>query len=396
MKLLKLLLKYKIAFLIIILTCFLAGYFFTENVYNYNNARYVYVFNSQNTELDRFLEEAYFESTITKIKEHNEANPENKISYANIDYKAMVKSASLNKEEFYEYSVLQRFFPNIIRSSNGTVNSGDNRVKTYLTLMFSYNEDVNIEFIDIKAINRVNPYMVGGISGLASLILILVLAFIGVVINKEQIAIEDNLNIYKSVFHKSYWKKSAKFISNVRNLCTISVLFALMVLCKFIPIPSGFGGLGLGLTYLVFATIAMIYGPICGLFIGFCSDILGYLLTQGGQVFFIGYTLDAMLTGFIYGVCFYKKKITFANCLIARFFVNIIINVGLGCLWWKIIYNLDFNGYIAYMTLTSLPKNIIYLLPQSILLYIVFKALSKPLMAFNLLDRRIGENISLF
>ena len=146
---------------------------------------------------------------------------------------------------------------------------------------------------------------------------------------------------------------------------------------------------------MFFATICLIYGPICGLFIGFCSDVIGYFI-HPSNVFFLGYTLDAMLSGFIYGLCFYKKRITFANCFIARFFVNIFINVGLGSLWWKILYKLNFEAYLAYMGLTSFPKNVLYLLPQSILLFLVIKALSKPLTSFGLIDQKISENIGLF
>ncbi|MDE6407384.1 MAG: folate family ECF transporter S component, partial [Anaeroplasmataceae bacterium] len=209
------------------------------------------------------------------------------------------------------------------------------------------------------------------------------------------IEVEDNQVVYKSIFHKSYWKDSIGFINNVKKMCTISILFACMILCKFLPIPSGFGSLGISFTYLFFGIICWIYGPLCGIFIGFCSDILGYFINPGG-IFFMGYTLDAMLAGFMYGICFYKKRITFANCFIARAFVNLFINVGLGSLWWKMIYNLDWDAYLTYMSLTSLPKNILYLLPQSILLFILFKAISKPLASFGLIDQRVSENISLF
>ena len=129
---------------------------------------------------------------------------------------------------------------------------------------------------------------------------------------------------------------------------------------------------------------------------GFCSDILGYYLFQGGSIFFLGYTLSAMITGFIYGVFFYKKKITFTNCLLARFFVNIFINVVLGSIWWKIVYGLDVEAMKVYVLLTSLPKNTLYLLPQSILLFIVLKALAKPLAKFGLLHDKIAENVELF
>ena len=61
-------------------------------------------------------------------------------------------------------------------------------------------------------------------------------------------------------------------------MCLIAVLFALQILMKFVSIPSGFANLGIGLTYLIFAYICLIYGPIWGLIIGCGSDIVGFIM----------------------------------------------------------------------------------------------------------------------
>lgn len=394
MRIIVILKKYWLSFLAMTLTIFLCGFFFTEYVYNSFNARYVYCFNSSEGNAEQLLNSQFYDDTFLKIDDYNKENPEHKISYANIDYEEMLQKAELiHENETYQFSVLKKYFPNIIKK-NGTVNEGNNRVKNYFNLVCKYG-NLDVEFINIEIMKYQNPYIIGGIcSGVFLFIMILFCCFSTKSLN--HISLEDNKTIYKSVFHKTYWKSSLSFSKSIKSICLISLLFALMLLCKFIPIPSGFGSLGIGLTYLVFATICLIEGPVCGLFIGFCSDVLGHFMTHGGQAFFIGYTLDAMLSGLIYGLCFYKKRITFVNCLTARFFVNIFINVGLGCLWWKIFYKLDWNGYLAYLTLTSLPKNILYLLPQSILLYILFRLLAKPLAKFNLIDDRISESVSLF
>ena len=47
---------------------------------------------------------------------------------------------------------------------------------------------------------------------------------------------------------------------------------------------------------------------------GIFSDILGFVLTgSNGGVFNLGYTLQAAMTGFIYGICLYKSKISFSK-----------------------------------------------------------------------------------
>lgn len=391
---LRLLKKYALGIVVVIATFFLLGYFFTDYVYNANSSRFLLELESDE-DLSCLLETEFYDSVFEKIDAYNDIHLDKPISYAKIDYDKLLKKAELNfKEDVYEFTFLKKYFPNVIRK-NGTINSSDMRVMNYFTLIFK-EADLDVSIQKIEVIHYQNPYIIGSISFGSSAVIILLLLLIGSFTQYKKEEIEDNQNIFKSIFHKKYWVSSLEFTKNVRSLCTCSILFTLMMLCKFIVIPSGFGSLGLGLTYLVFATICLIYGPVCGLFIGCCSDTLGYFLTQGGQVFFPGYTLDAMLSGFIYGLCFYKKKITFSNCLLARFFVNILINVGLGCCWWKIVYQLNWDGYITYLTLTSLPKNILYLLPQSILLFVLFKLLSKPLAAFHLIDEKIAQNITLF
>lgn len=391
---LKRLKKYGISLFAVVATFFLLGYFLTDFVFNATQARYVYVFSSEEDYSNYLLQSEFYDTVFQKIDEHNKQHPEDTISYAKIDYQALVSKATLEKKNgVYEFSFLKKYFPNMIKK-NGTINQSDNRVVNYFNLIFKQG-GLEASFISVRIDHYQNPYWIGGICSGAVLFIFLVLLclFPSHTLKAE---IEDNQTIFHSVFHKGYWKNSLQFAKSVKSLCMCSVLFTLMMLCKFIKIPSGFGSLGLGLTYLVFATICLIYGPVCGLFIGFCSDTFGYFLTQGGQVFFLGYTLDAMLSGFIYGLFFYKKKITFTSCLMARFFVNIGINVGLGGFWWKIIYQLDWNGYVTYLTLTSIPKNVLYLLPQSILLFIVFKLLSKPLASFQLIDEKIAQNITLF
>ena len=386
--------KYLISSLVVLLTFFLMAFFITEYFYNTNKAKYVYVFDTNSEKIEEVITVDFFDSVINKINEYNKT-AEKKISYANIEYADMLEESELRHNEHYELVIKQKYFPTTVKS-NGLVNVSENRAVKYFNLIFSYCDD-EITFVELKVEKYVNPFLVGGITAGATLLIIVgFMVFLYIVKGIFISNIEDNEEIYFSIFHKSYWRKSTQFFKKVKDLCMISILFAMMLICKLIPIPSGFGSLGLGLTYLFFSVISLVYGPLCGILIGFCSDILGFVLFQGGSVFFFGYTISAMLTGFIYGVFFYKKKITFTNCLLARFFVNIVINVVLGSVWWGIVYNLEGEALRTYTMLTALPKNIIYLLPQSILLFIVFKMIAKPLARFGLIDNKIANNVELF
>lgn len=394
LRMLKYLKAYAFSFMLLIVMFFVLGYFICDYGYNSLNARYVYRFSSDGNDLNYLLESGFYDSVFETIDEYNK-NSDKKISYAKIEYIEMLKSAELKLDNgVYEYSVRRSFFPNTVKESNGLVNESINRCSKYLSLVFSYAED-EIHFIDIKLINYQNPFIIGLFSSLGGFILIFLVMVIASIKEKEIIEIADNERIFKTPFHKKYWILANDFLKKVKNISTISILFALMMICKLIPIPSGFGSLGLGFTYLVFAIITMIYGPLCGLVVGMLSDIIGFFMGSGG-IFFLGYTLNSMLAGFTYGICFYRTKVTFTKCLMARVVVNIFINVILGSIWWMMIYSLSFEQMMTYLLITALPKNIIYLLPQSILLFIVLKSLGNVLYRFGYIEEEIGMHISLF
>ncbi|MDE5546576.1 MAG: ECF transporter S component, partial [Anaeroplasmataceae bacterium] len=293
MKFLKLISQYKISIIVFIFVFFLAGFFITESLYNANQAKYIYCFASDKEDVSLIVDVDFYEDVFKQIEENNklaetDANYK-KISYAKIDYKSMLKfSKIIKKDGKYELQIQKKYFPNIVSSTTGKVNVSENRIKNYFNLILSYT-NYEASFQEVRLEQNINPWMVGGICAGACTV-VLFLLFLGYSLySKENIEVEDNQVIYRSIFHKAYWKDSLRFINSVKKMCTISILFACMLLCKFIPIPSGFGSLGIGFTYLFFGIICWIYGPLCGLFIGFFSDILGYFINPGG-IFFMGYT----------------------------------------------------------------------------------------------------------
>jgi ECF transporter S component (folate family) len=168
-------------------------------------------------------------------------------------------------------------------------------------------------------------------------------------------------------------------------MCLIAVLFALQLCLKLVSLPSGFSNLGIGLTYLIFSTIAMIYGPIWALIIGFLSDVIGFYIIPTGGVFHLGFTLQAMLSGFLYAIFLYKTDLRFSKVLLCRLIINILINGIYGAILMSSILGFDFAGTVTYMLSVALPKNIIYLFPQAILMYYFLKGLSPVLKRRNII-----------
>ncbi len=216
------------------------------------------------------------------------------------------------------------------------------------------------ERYSVDKINNINPYI---ISGLLSIIVCVVFCFV----------IKNDEKIEFKIFTKNYWITASKENKKVKNLTFMALLLSLQLISKFIPIPSGFGDLGIGIAYLFLATNCMLFGPVAALMIGATGDVIGHFISPSGT-FYFGYTLNAMIAAFMYGICFYKTKITFTKVLISRIVVNLFVNVVLGTLWFSQLFNLTDEMSKTYMLYISLPKNLFYLIPQSIVLFLVIKS----------------------
>ena len=139
------------------------------------------------------------------------------------------------------------------------------------------------------------------------------------------------------------------------------------------------------------------------LIIGALSDIIGYYITPQNGPMFIGYTIQACLSCFVYSLCFFRTKITFTKVLLSRLIVNMLFNVILGSFSQAFIYiqmgtispEIYMQTVSIYMLTFELPKNIVYLIPQTMLLFIIFKSLIPVLSRYKLIDSKIKDNITI-
>ena len=224
-----------------------------------------------------------------------------------------------------------------------------------------------------------------------TLVLVLGYKFIDKIEREEEIF--DNETVYKTPFHKSYWKHSALELKSVKKMVIMALLLALTLVSKLIVLPSGFGTLGFRFGLIFLSVAAMIGGPVPALIIGALSDILGFFLFESGSGAFNPiFTLSAMLSCFIYGLCFYRTNISFTKCLIARLFVNFICNFLIEGFGQIIVYDYKFS----WLYLTSLPKQVAYLIPQSIIIFIVLITVAPIAADTNFIDEKIKQGISLF
>ena len=389
----KYLLNNKVKLMVILLVCFLFSFLTIEFV-NQNRAYYQATFEVSNIETfeDELLVDENFLNAIKNSAE----------KYKNIDVEEMLE------KKHFTYTIEQntitietkiKYYDDFFLSSSNSVGT---RAKMFIkdSVLKIAGEDNKVVFENPNDIvirhKYINRWTFSFIFTAFTLLVELIVSIFLYNKQKEEIKyVYDNETMFATCFHKKYWKLSINPFVKVRDITVIAMLFALMLASKMLPLPSGFGDLGISFTYLFFAIICMIYGPVYGFVVGVFSDIIGFFMPNGGGIFNLGYTLQAALTGVIYGLFLFKTKITFTKVLTARIIVNFIMNVIYGSFLYIFVYYVDdtmtLTRYLelvkSYALLLSLPKNIIYLLPQSLLLYYVIKVTLPIFARYHLIDK---------
>ena len=144
-------------------------------------------------------------------------------------------------------------------------------------------------------------------------------------------------------------------------IATVLGFFKLVVIPELIEIRFAFMPIGMS---------GMLFGPFIGGMVGALADVLGYLVNPTGP-FFPGFTIATAISGVIYGVFLYKKKVTIPRVMLAQAVESVVVSLLLNSLNLSILYG---NGFIAVLT----PKIIkaIALYPfKTALLYLVLIAM---------------------
>ena len=350
--------RYWVTMLAVIGMFFCIGFFITKTITSFNDDYY-----SVNIVTDNITEEDvdvdFFYEGIVGKKIYTKAKIVAFFENNDIKVKENNKGLTISiKKEYFESE-----------NDETEADSNERFVKVVSYSALNFDENAEIKIVDSTRYLYLNGLVMATFG-------VVIFVVVMLIIRKRLTAPSDEIyssgKIFRFPFSKAYWKSAFDEVRKLKifDMCLISILFSLQILIKFIDLPSGFGALGLSLTYLIFAYISLIYGPIWGIIIGCGSDIVGFLMQPSR--FHPGYTIQAMLTGFTYGLCFYKTDLRFSKALISRIIVNVLLNGIFGAFLWGDYTGLSSQGLSAvylYMITISLPKNIVYLFPQVILLY---------------------------
>lgn len=172
------------------------------------------------------------------------------------------------------------------------------------------------------------------------------------------------------------FQSSARELRTPRCLALTALFIALNVMLDLMNLriqltPS----LRIGFGFLCNASIGMLFGPVVGMAAGFCTDVLGYLVNQGGGFYFPGYTLTAVAGGLIWGLWLYRpgsiagesRRKRMIRVVGAKTSINLFCNIFLNTLWLTVT-----GGKALSLLLPArVVKNVILLPLECVLLFFI-------------------------
>lgn len=133
-------------------------------------------------------------------------------------------------------------------------------------------------------------------------------------------------------------------ISTEMIVIMASMIALEIVLSKLVSINISFLRIGFG--FLPIAILAILYGPISA---GICyviGDLVGAFVFPTGA-FFPGFTVTAFVTGVLFGLVLYKRKVTFVRALVASSLVCVLANLLLNTFWLTFVIGKGFKVLLA-------------------------------------------------
>lgn len=124
-------------------------------------------------------------------------------------------------------------------------------------------------------------------------------------------------------------------LTKTRNLVKASMLLALDIALSLTVSIMVTPDVRISFGYLAVAANGMLFGPFVAMISNAASDIITYIIRPQGA-YIPGFTLNAALSGMVYGIAFYRRRdIKLRHIITARLIVSLFINIVLGTYWLK-------------------------------------------------------------
>lgn len=131
-------------------------------------------------------------------------------------------------------------------------------------------------------------------------------------------------------------KASFKELEKTSTLTGAALLLALGVILSFANIPVN-DYLEFRFTFLAYAVTGMLFGPAVGGIVGAVCNVVAFFIKPTG-FFFPGFVLNDFVYGFVFGLFFYKNKLSLKRVVASELVVTILISLILTPVWLNIMY----------------------------------------------------------
>lgn len=135
---------------------------------------------------------------------------------------------------------------------------------------------------------------------------------------------------------QNIWKESFLTLKTVKGISLSAMLIAISCVLSFFKIGIT-TNVNVTLFFLPISVAALLLGPVPAIAVGGIADLLGCLIRPTGP-YFPGFTVNAMLTGLIYGIFFYKKSVRLWRIILSRLAIMITVDLVLTPFWLHILY----------------------------------------------------------
>ncbi len=130
--------------------------------------------------------------------------------------------------------------------------------------------------------------------------------------------------------------------------------------------------LKIGFSFLPIAVAGLLFGPVAGGIVGAAGDVVSYFISPTGP-YFPGFTLNAFLSGFLYGAILFGRPVRLWRVFSAKASVTLLVSLLLNPLWLSVLYG---KGFIAVFSV-RIATNLALLPIETALLFVVLKVLEK-------------------
>ena len=165
--------------------------------------------------------------------------------------------------------------------------------------------------------------------------------------------------------------ESSREFKKVTTITTCAMFGALSVVLGYYSFKIT-PNLKIGFGSIPNMLVDYLFGPVVGSLFGGGMDIIKFMLKPDGG-FMPGFTFNAMLAAFIYGLFLYKKPLSLKRMLAAKLVVAVLCNILLGTLWLSMING---KGYLALLPARAV-KNLIQWPVDSLIFVLVAKTLAQ-------------------